>query len=103
MRCHSFADLCVLGWPWAALVRPRCGCSAMQSTTINHAKTSIQSLPQPETSTKLSSNVKVVQNAEKFLPEKANISQLEIIICAVLFYCLFLIVSYTDLGYACYH
>jgi hypothetical protein len=47
MRCHSSADLCVLGWPWAALVRPRCGHSTRQSTAINHAKKVLQRLTPP--------------------------------------------------------
>jgi hypothetical protein len=49
MRCHSSVDLCVLGWPWATVVRPRCGRFSMQSTTINHAKSFIGSLLQTKT------------------------------------------------------
>ena len=49
MRCHSSSDLCVLGWPWARVVRPRCARFSVQSTKIYHAKSFIGSLPPTKT------------------------------------------------------
>jgi hypothetical protein len=49
MRCHSSADLCVLGWPWATVVRLRCARFSVQSTKFYDAKSFIGSLPPPKT------------------------------------------------------